>query len=394
MTYSRLFLKKSVRFLKTVKQMLLKMLYALTVKNKVISPKTISNVIFTKHPLLMMLALAEARKEVRALIKNIHKPLRFKKLGICCPKVSAHAELLVTVIQIINGQTVKNTSVLPNGFIEAYNNFNYPSFTRSKILVPEIFQCISEACTEIATSCLNHIVENFEQRLVYVLKLKLQMMFVSMHPSLAHDIVTRFFYRMQEKFSSLPSLVREVVKLFCYQEIVGGETSWPASIHLTEEVKSNIIGFYQPWKQRMGERINLSTLSVNPGCFVPFLFLINDELEKEHAAHKSYDVRRLVYRDYFLCCQLPLYDGDLSLQKLPRGYHDQLELFYRILNSSHCVIEISHHLLQISNTVLFGNIIRTDGFSVDFVFYKRRHVALASTYKNLDLSLDDFSKSE
>lgn len=44
--------------------------------------------------------------------------------------------------------------------------------------------------------------------------------------------------------------------------------------------------------------------------------------------------------------------------------------------------------------MLFGNIIRTDGFSVDFLFYKRRRVTLESAYQTFDLSLDDFSLSE
>ncbi|KAI8979688.1 hypothetical protein BDF20DRAFT_940706 [Mycotypha africana] len=96
------------------------------------------------------------------------------------PKCLSTQSFWYTVIKITNGQTVKNTSALPNGFIEAYNNFktNYSSFTRSKTLVPGISQCIPEACMEIATSCLNNVIENFEQRLVYFLKFKLQMMFV------------------------------------------------------------------------------------------------------------------------------------------------------------------------------------------------------------------------
>ncbi|KAI8987275.1 hypothetical protein BDF20DRAFT_255001 [Mycotypha africana] len=212
---------------------------------------------------------------------------------------------------------------------------------------------------------------------------------------------------MQEEFSSLPSsLIREVVNLFCYQEIVGGEPSWPASIHLTEEVKSNIIAFCQPWKQRMGKRINLTTLSVNPGCFVPFLFLINDELEKEHAAHKSYDVRRLPLPRLFSV--LPTASirwrfvtvsvsalSCFTRQKLSRGYQDQLELFYRIFRfQSLRYRNLSSFIPNGSNTVRFGNIMRTDGFSIDFLFYKRRHGTLESTYKTLDLSLDDFSKSK
>lgn len=128
---------------------------------------------------------------------------------------------------------------------------------------------------------------------------------------------------------------------FCYQEIVGEETSWPSSIHLTEKIKLEIVGFCQPWKQRMGARINLSTLSANPGCFVPFLFLINNELEKEHVAHKPYDVRRRPLPRLFSVLPtgsihwrfITVSVNALSCftkQVLPRGYQGQLELFYRV----------------------------------------------------------------
>ncbi|KAI8967152.1 hypothetical protein BDF20DRAFT_902006, partial [Mycotypha africana] len=42
----------------------------------------------------------------------------------------------------------------------------------------------------------------------------------------------------------------------------------------------------------------------------------------------------------------------------------------------------------------FGNIVRTDGFSVDFLFYKRQQSGHGASFQRFDLTLDDFSLDE
>ncbi|KAI8971504.1 hypothetical protein BDF20DRAFT_884870, partial [Mycotypha africana] len=46
------------------------------------------------------------------------------------------------------------------------------------------------------------------------------------------------------------------------------------------------------------------------------------------------------------------------------------------------------------NKELFGNIVRTDGFSVDFLFYKRQQSGHGASFQKFDLTLDDFSLDE
>ncbi|KAI9021561.1 hypothetical protein CLU79DRAFT_861583, partial [Phycomyces nitens] len=46
------------------------------------------------------------------------------------------------------------------------------------------------------------------------------------------------------------------------------------------------------------------------------------------------------------------------------------------------------------SNILFGNPLRTDGFSLDFLFYIRRQIGYGSFNQSLELRLDDFTMSE
>jgi hypothetical protein len=47
-----------------------------------------------------------------------------------------------------------------------------------------------------------------------------------------------------------------------------------------------------------------------------------------------------------------------------------------------------------NNDVLFGNLVRTDGFSVDFLFYKRFQAGHDPSLQKFELALDDFNLPE
>ncbi|KAI9030656.1 hypothetical protein CLU79DRAFT_694474, partial [Phycomyces nitens] len=47
-----------------------------------------------------------------------------------------------------------------------------------------------------------------------------------------------------------------------------------------------------------------------------------------------------------------------------------------------------------NNDMLFGNLLRSDGFSLDFLFYKRRQTGYGPSYQSLELKLGDFTMSE
>ncbi|KAI8970261.1 hypothetical protein BDF20DRAFT_826325 [Mycotypha africana] len=59
-----------------------------------------------------------------------------------------------------------------------------------------------------------------------------------------------------------------------------------------------------------------------------------------------------------------------------------------------CTCSISELTPNGDNKELFGNIVRTDGFSVDFLFYKRQQSGHGASFQKFDLTLDDFSLDE
>jgi hypothetical protein len=59
-----------------------------------------------------------------------------------------------------------------------------------------------------------------------------------------------------------------------------------------------------------------------------------------------------------------------------------------------CICSITELTPNGNNNVLFGNLIRTDGFSVDFLFYKRFQVGHAPSLQKFDLALDGFNLLE
>lgn len=116
--------------------------------------------------------------------ETICKLLHAKQLGYCCSKIYLCPPktfgIPYTAIQLVNGKDPSNKKNLPAGFMELFNDFKmqYQSFAHTKILLPVVIQCITEACMEIPTSYANAIVEIFEKRLIYFLVYKLQILFV------------------------------------------------------------------------------------------------------------------------------------------------------------------------------------------------------------------------
>ncbi|KAI7899965.1 uncharacterized protein BX663DRAFT_576051 [Cokeromyces recurvatus] len=70
--------------------------------------------------------------------------------------------------------------------------------------------------------------------------------------------------------------------------------------------------------------------------------------------------------------------------KLPRGYQGQLGMFFQIFS-------IDQLTPNGSNSVLFGNLARSDGFSIDFIFYKKRQTGHDLSLQTFDLTLSDFN---
>ncbi|KAG0825657.1 hypothetical protein G6F18_010297 [Rhizopus arrhizus] len=156
----------------------------------------------------------------------------------------------------------------------------------------------------------------------------------------------------------------DVVKIvsYVYQYVCQGVSVWPQGSVFTEERKQIVDETFLLLKNMIPTRMTLTTLSESPNSFVPCLLNILSEYEIEHNNHKAYDVRRLPLPRLF------------SLSPTP-GMHWSMDDLTPNEN----------------NKILFGNTIKSDGFSVDFVFYRKERMNNGS---DVELTLKDFNYEE
>ncbi|KAI8047943.1 uncharacterized protein B0P05DRAFT_576127 [Gilbertella persicaria] len=263
-----------------------------------------------------------------------------------------------------------------------------PNATFNEDLFGGASQCITEACKKLATAYENAVVERIENILRRFLQYQIQIMFVSMAPKDVDDIVTEYGY----------------------QYVCQGEAVWPEQKSLEDPmIKRRIDELCLPLKNKLDARVSIKSLADNPGFFVPLLFHILAVFEREHQSHKAFDVRRLLLPRLFnvfpspschwrsVIISVDALAAFLPGQPLPRGYNDQLHLFYKVFDFKPLRIKsIESLLLTGSNKRLFGNLIKSDGFSVNFVFNKRtiRGKRLTKQINQVDLILDDFEQHE
>ncbi|KAG0776031.1 hypothetical protein G6F22_012868 [Rhizopus arrhizus] len=156
----------------------------------------------------------------------------------------------------------------------------------------------------------------------------------------------------------------DVVKIvpYVYQHVCQGISVWPQGPVFTKERKQIVDETFLPLKNMIPTRVTLTTLSGSPNSFVPCLLNILSEYEIEHNNHKAYDVRRLPLPRLF------------SLSPTP-GMHWSMDDL--IPNEN--------------NKILFGYTIKPDGFSVDFVFYRKERMNNGS---DVELTLEGFNYEE
>ena len=73
-----------------------------------------------------------------------------------------------SICQLVNNRKATNGTTLLSDIIPAWNKFRikYPAIIYKVNLASGNSQCISEACTVVATSYLNNIVELFETKVL------------------------------------------------------------------------------------------------------------------------------------------------------------------------------------------------------------------------------------
>jgi hypothetical protein len=80
----------------------------------------------------------------------------------------------------VNAKRVTSSTNIPSDILVVWDRFRsaHRAIVYDKIIGGGASQCIAEACTELATSYQNNIVENFEERLLKYLYCKLQNIFM------------------------------------------------------------------------------------------------------------------------------------------------------------------------------------------------------------------------
>ncbi|KAI8053183.1 uncharacterized protein B0P05DRAFT_575543 [Gilbertella persicaria] len=210
--------------------------------------------------------------------------------------------------------------------------------------------------------------------------------------------------------SMAPKDVDDIVIKYGYQYVCQGEAVWPEQKSLEDPmVKRRIDELCLPLKNKLNARVSIKSLADNPGSFFPLLFHILAVFEREHQSHKAFDVRRLPLPRLFnvfpssschwrsVIISVNALAAFLPGEPLPRGYNDQLHLFYKVFDFKPLRIKSIESLLPTgTNKRLFGNLIRSDGFSVDFVFNKRTitEKRLTKQINQVDLILDGFEQHE
>ncbi|KAI9483863.1 MAG: hypothetical protein EXX96DRAFT_477245, partial [Benjaminiella poitrasii] len=229
-----------------------------------------------------------------------------------------------TVCQLVNNRRPTNSRHLPENFLEVWDEFRrqYPQALYQTRLVSGASQCLAEACTELSTSYTNAIVEHFEKKLIYYLKYRLQNMFVTIERKVINDIAEKY----------------------CYQLICQGTPEWPNTTNdlNIQDIRQRITNFCLPLKDLLNIRATLVTLSQSPDKTIPLLLFLLAELEQDHRNSTPYDVRRLPLPRLSSVLPSPTYhwrlitisanalNAFLPGQSLPRGYVDQLQLFYTV----------------------------------------------------------------
>ncbi|KAI9247915.1 hypothetical protein EDC94DRAFT_589625 [Helicostylum pulchrum] len=92
----------------------------------------------------------------------------------------ASQQFWYSIRQMVNGKRVIQSNNLPSDMLSVWDSFKaqHRTIMYNAVLKPGLLQCLTEACTELATSYQNHTVENFETRVIKFLTYKLPITFV------------------------------------------------------------------------------------------------------------------------------------------------------------------------------------------------------------------------
>lgn len=192
---------------------------------------------------------------------------------------------------------------------------------------------------------------------------------------------------------------------YCYQNVCGGTPKWPSNL-LEASQKQIVDARMSPLAALIQRPVTLETLSANPEVYIrPLAFILN-EYEAEHGKHlqknvPSQSLPRLF--SLFPCpsCQWRFVTIDAVNLRSFTGRNPQSHYIYDLrlfLDFFDIKTLVSHDIIPNGNNqVLFGNQCKSDSFSMNFLFYRRRRSAKEEVENGIpdhDLTLEDFDSEE
>ncbi|KAL0083557.1 hypothetical protein J3Q64DRAFT_1862786 [Phycomyces blakesleeanus] len=170
------------------------------------------------------------------------------------------------------------------------------------------------------------------------------------------------------------------------QLICKGDPVWPTNSTINENIsRQRVVALFRSLRDIINARVTLNTLSEAPGRFTPLLTRLFSSIESEQNSHREYDVRRLPLQKRSIAKRLQRSTSTFKILK-----------FHELRIQTKHTSRIESIVPNGENKQLFGNLVRSDGFSVDFLFSKRRsnQKEMATKVNQIDLKLDGFGRRE
>ncbi|CEI86448.1 hypothetical protein RMCBS344292_00888 [Rhizopus microsporus] len=280
------------------------------------------------------------------------------------------------ISQLIMGQKIINRTYISNSVALGFEDFKavHPPivFSLKDNPIKGYSDALSAACVVLATAYLNHIVENFQRRVIYYLTVRLA------------DKPKGLLYKLADDF--------------CWELLTNGEPKWPIKYFdlVTIQHIEQILPIYDGLQARLPIPPTVKNLTAFPTKFVPALAAIISELEQLCVEHED-DNAKMPRR--FSLMPTPsmrwryISINAKALQTITKHksdgtYKGNVSMFYSIFNFKKFGYESLDKILESQNK--FTCYIQTGGFGACFTFARKAKEEKST----IQLGLEDFSDQE
>ncbi|KAI8987895.1 hypothetical protein BDF20DRAFT_852726 [Mycotypha africana] len=237
---------------------------------------------------------------------------------------------------------------------------------------------MTAACESIATTYMNHMVENFTKRIRYYLYWALKPTFQETKNNVIYGLIDSY---------CLPKILNDM-----------DTCKWLEDVDITKQPE--VDATCQSLMKKMPSTPTIENITAAPSTFLPPLaFMLqlietkaltagpNDKKPKLFSLTPtvSFKWKHVSINEKALCC--------LSRQSIGNGsYANNLEIFFNVFNFAKFGYETLQDLVRApaNSKDMFNCVIHTDGFAVTFLFVRSRQEKSATA----TLTLEDYTPAE